>query len=69
MKSTAYLINAARGRLVDEEALVKALRAGTIAGSGLDIFRYEPLPSYHPLLTLAGGSVILTPHVAGAPVY
>ena len=68
MKPTAYLINTARGRLVDEDALVKALRDGTIAGAGLDVFRYEPLPSDHPLLTMLGDNVIVTPHVAGAPV-
>ncbi|MCB0046571.1 MAG: hypothetical protein KDD92_14195 [Caldilineaceae bacterium] len=68
MKPTAYLINTARGRLVDEDALVQALNDGTIAGAGLDVFRYEPLPADHPLFDLAGDNVILTPHVAGAPV-
>jgi glyoxylate reductase len=68
MKPTAYFINTARGRLVDEDALVEALRTRKIAGAGLDVFRYEPLPPEHPLLELAGDNVILTPHVAGAPV-
>ncbi len=68
MKPTAYLINTARGRLVDEDALVEALRTGQIAGAGLDVFRYEPLPGDHPLLELAGDNVLLTPHTAGAPI-
>ena len=67
MKSTAYFINTARGRLVDEEALVEALRSGEIAGAGLDVFRFEPLPAKHLLLDLAGDNVILTAHVAGTP--
>jgi glyoxylate reductase len=68
MKPTAYLINTARGRLVDENALTEALRDGTIAGAGLDVFRYEPLPADHPFFELAGDNLILTPHIAGAPV-
>ncbi len=68
MKPTAYLINTARGRLVDEEALADALSSGTIAGAGLDVFRYEPLPPDHPFFALAGSRLILTPHVAGAPI-
>jgi len=68
MKPTAYLINTARGRLIDEDALVAALQRGQIAGAGLDVFRYEPLPADSPLFALAGDNVILTPHVAGAPL-
>jgi phosphoglycerate dehydrogenase-like enzyme len=68
MKSTAFLINTARGRLVDEDALIAALRSGQIAGAGLDVFRYEPLPPDHPFFALAGERLILTPHVAGAPI-
>lgn len=65
MKPSAYFINTSRGRLVDEAALVEALRARTIAGAGLDVFRYEPLPPDDPLLALAGDHVILTAHTAG----
>lgn len=68
MKPTAYLINTARGRLVDEDALVEAIRSGQIAGAGLDVYRHEPLPDDHALFDLAGDNVILTPHVGGAPV-
>jgi phosphoglycerate dehydrogenase-like enzyme len=68
MKRTAYFINTSRGRMVDEEALAAAIQSGQIAGAGLDVFRYEPLPTDHPLLSLAGDNVILTAHVAGSPM-
>ena len=63
MKPTAYLINTARAGLVDEEALIHALKQGTIAGAGLDVFRHEPLPPDHPLVKL--DNVTLTSHLAG----
>jgi lactate dehydrogenase-like 2-hydroxyacid dehydrogenase len=65
MKETAYFINTSRGRMVNEADLVKAIQAGSIAGVGMDVFRYEPLPKDDPLLALAGDNVILTAHVAG----
>lgn len=60
MKRTAYLINTARGPLVDEAALVRALHDGTIAGAALDVFVEEPLPDSHPLRTAP--NVLLSPH-------
>ena len=68
MGPAAYLINTARGRLVDENALAAALRTGQIAGAALDVFRHEPLPADSSLFALAGDNLILTPHVAGAPL-
>ncbi len=61
MKSTAYLINTSRGPIVDEAALVAALKERRIAGAGLDVFDHEPLPAAHPLLAL--DNVTLTPHL------
>ena len=62
MKPTAYLVNAARGDLIREEELVEALRAGTIAGAGLDVFNEEPPKPDNPLFQLP--NVTLTPHNA-----
>ena len=63
MKATAYLINTARGGIVEERALYDALVAGKLAGAGLDVFEQEPPPSGHSLFELP--NVIMAPHVAG----
>ena len=63
MKPTSFLINIARGTIVDEEALIDALRAGKIAGAGLDVFCEEPLPKDHPFWRMQ--NVIVTPHMGG----
>jgi phosphoglycerate dehydrogenase-like enzyme len=61
MKPTAFLINTSRGPIVDEAALLNALREKQIAGAGLDVFDVEPLPLNHPFRTL--DNVVLTPHL------
>jgi len=66
MKETAYLINVSRGPLVQEDALLRALRQGSIAGAVLDVFHEEPLPRDHPLWEL--DNVIITPHISGPSI-
>ena len=61
MKPTALLVNTARGPIVDEAALIKALQKRRIAGAALDVFEQEPLPALHPFRTL--DNVLATPHV------
>ncbi len=63
MKPTAWLVNIARGAVVNETALLEALEQRRIAGAILDVFATEPLPPYHPLWRL--GNVVITPHISG----
>jgi phosphoglycerate dehydrogenase-like enzyme len=63
MKPTAFLINLARGEIVDEEALIEALKTRQIAGAALDVFWEEPIPTNHPLWKFK--NVIITPHIGG----
>jgi len=64
MKNTAYLINNARGPIVDEKALYKALKEGWVAGAALDVFEQEPTPMQNPLLKL--DNVVVAPHISSA---
>ncbi len=61
MKPTAYLVNTSRGPIIEEEALITALKDGTIAGAGLDVYDVEPLPLDHPLRNLE--NTVITPHL------
>jgi D-3-phosphoglycerate dehydrogenase len=63
MKNTAWLINTARGEVVDEEALIEALEKGEIAAAGIDTFKKEPPEDINRLCN--AGKIILTPHIAG----
>jgi D-2-hydroxyacid dehydrogenase (NADP+) len=63
MKPTAFLLNLGRGELVDEEALIRVLKSGKIAGAGLDTYWQEPLPKEHPFWGMK--NVIVSPHMAG----
>lgn len=64
MKSSAFLINGSRGKIVDESALIEALQQGIIRGAGLDVFEKEPLPATSPLLSLK--NVVALPHIGSA---
>jgi D-3-phosphoglycerate dehydrogenase len=63
MKPSAYIVNTARGGIINEQALCEALAANRIAGAGIDVFEREPAPVDHPLLKLA--NVVVAPHMAG----
>ena len=63
MKESAYIVNIARGGIIDEEAMIEALSENRIAGAGLDVFTYEPLPAESPLCAM--DNVILCPHIGG----
>jgi phosphoglycerate dehydrogenase-like enzyme len=63
MKPSAYLVNVARGEIIEEAALVAALQEGRLAGAGLDVNEVEPLPPESPLWDMP--NVVLSPHVAG----
>jgi phosphoglycerate dehydrogenase-like enzyme len=67
MKPSAFLLNLARGPVVDEKALIEALESGTIAGAGLDVFNEEPLPQSHAFWKMK--NVIVTPHVGGTSTF
>jgi phosphoglycerate dehydrogenase-like enzyme len=64
MRHGVFIVNTARGGLIDDNALLEALDSGKVAGAGLDVTEPEPLPLGHPLLTHE--SVLVTPHVASA---
>jgi len=64
MKKTAYIVNNARGPIVDQSALYKALKEGWIAGAALDVFEEEPTPVANPLLTL--DNIVVAPHISSA---
>ena len=66
MKDGAYLLNTARGTLVDEQAVVDALRSGKLAGFAADVVSVEPMQPDNPLLQAKGQNIIVTPHIAWA---
>lgn len=65
MKPSAYFINASRGAILDEEAIIEALKNRKIAGAAFDVYASEPITSNHPYITDLD-NVVITPHIAGA---
>jgi phosphoglycerate dehydrogenase-like enzyme len=63
MRPSAHFVNVGRGRTVDEDALIDAIRSGAIAGASLDVFVEEPLPANSPLWSMA--TVVVSPHISG----
>jgi len=63
MKPSAFIVNVARGEIIDEPALIAALQSGRLAGAGLDVYETEPLPADNPLWDMP--NVVLSPHIAG----
>jgi phosphoglycerate dehydrogenase-like enzyme len=61
MKPTSFIVNTSRGPLIEQSALIAALKEGRIAGAGLDVFDIEPLPADHPILSVP--NTVLTPHL------
>ena len=61
MKKSSFIVNTSRGPIIDESALVEVLENAQIAGAGLDVFDFEPMPSEHPLVT--SSRTIITPHI------
>ena len=66
MKKHAYLINTSRGEIINQEALIQALKMGFIGGAGLDVTTPEPLPPLHPLFKFP--NAVITPHIGSATV-
>jgi Lactate dehydrogenase and related dehydrogenases len=66
MKRTAFIVNTARGKIIDLDALYKALKEGWIAGAGLDVYPSEPLDPSHPITKLS--NVVLAPHIGSATI-
>jgi glyoxylate reductase len=68
MQPTSYIVNTARGGIIDEAALIKCLREGRIAGAGLDVFEHEPSVNPKLLKLAAEGKVVLLPHMSSATI-
>jgi glyoxylate reductase len=68
IRSEAYIVNTARGEVIDEAALIRLIEAGAIAGAGLDVFEHEPVANPRLLRLVRAGKVVLLPHMGSATV-